>query len=63
MIVFNFTGLKRFYWRPSVERKRDRELWFVAIRWLGVEVVAYSITMGTEFIRRLNRETRGVVTQ
>ena len=57
MITFNFTGLSRVYWLPSIVHESDHaDLWFTAIRWLGVEVIFYSIAMATEFINRINRE-------
>ncbi len=55
MIVFNFTGLNRWYWLLLVERKGSKKLWFISIRFLGIEVVFYSVKMATEFINRLNR--------
>ena len=57
MIIVNFTGLDRTYWLPVVEHESDNDgLWFVIIRWLGVEVTCFSIMMGTAFVDRLNKE-------
>lgn len=40
MILFNFTGLSRFCWLPSIRRRADvKGLWFVEARWLGVEAI------------------------
>lgn len=62
MIVVNLTGLKRFYWIPYVERSSDGfGLWYASVRWLGVEVIAYSKEMATEFIQRLNASTKETV--
>jgi hypothetical protein len=55
MILFNFTGLRRIYWKPVLQYKNDKHgLWFTSIRWLNSEVVFYSKVMATEFISRLN---------
>lgn len=57
MIVFNFTGLKRVYWLPCLRHKSDLDgLWFWSLRWLGVEVIAYSREMGSAFIYRMNKQ-------
>jgi len=57
MITFNFTGLSRVYWLPSFFHESDHAgLWFTVIRWLGVEVMVYSVEMATEFVKRINRE-------
>jgi hypothetical protein len=59
MILLNFTGTARTYWIPVVERQSVGEgLWYVTVRWLGFEAVAYSRIMGAEFIRRLNEHNR-----
>lgn len=55
MVVFNFTGLSRVYWRPCVRRQAHEDLWYVTVRFLGVEVVFYSRAMGSEFIKRFNK--------
>jgi len=54
MILFNFTGLARFYWLPVVEHSKYGNLWYFSIRWLNVEIIVYSKIMATEFIRRIN---------
>lgn len=56
MIVFNFTGLKDWYWLPVYQHESNHDdLWYTTVRWLNFEVIAYSVAMGTEFITRLNR--------
>lgn len=57
MITINFTGLNRVYWLPNIHHESDHDgLWYVAIRWLGIEVFFYSVEMGIELVHRINGE-------
>jgi hypothetical protein len=52
VIVFNFTGLSRWYLVPRVGHESDGDgLWYVDLKWLGVEVSIYSRQMGNVLIR------------
>ena len=51
MLIFNLTGLSRFYWFPVVQGQNDHAgLWYWSLRFLGLEVIGYSREMGAAFI-------------
>jgi len=55
MIQINFTGLDRFHWWPSIERRSNkRRLWYITFRFLDFSVTFLSIEMATEYTKRFN---------
>ena len=56
MLCFNYSGLNRFYWLPEFHRRFEPHgLWFVEMKWLGVQVSLYSVEVGREIVKAMNR--------
>ncbi len=56
VILFNFTGLKKIYWLPSVRRENDTEIgiWYFDFRFLCGQVSIYNAKLGKKLIVAIN---------
>lgn len=56
MLSFNWSGLNRIYWFPEFHHKFAGDgLWFLEVKWLGVQASLYSVEMGREVVKAMNR--------
>jgi len=56
VILFNFTGLSKIYWLPSVRRENDSVggIWYFDLRFLCGQVTIYNMKMGKKMIVAIN---------
>ncbi len=59
MLIFNWSGLRRFYWFPKFSWNTDKKgLWYFSFLWLMVQVSLYSQKMGQCVVSVINLKSR-----